>query len=45
MGRGQKSRNGFKFGDFKVRFPSDGAASMTVKGLNIMPFLLFCTIL
>ena len=32
--RGQKSLHGFKFGDFKVRFPSDGATSMTLKGLN-----------
>ena len=31
---GKKSLNGFKFGDFKVRFPSDGAASMAVIGLN-----------
>ena len=43
--KGEKSLNDLKFGTFVGRFPSDGAASMTVKGLNIMPFLLFCTIL
>ena len=32
---GGKSLNGFKFGDFMIRFPSDGAASMAVKGLMI----------
>ena len=35
MRRGQKRLNGFKFGDFMVRFPSDGAASLAVKGLNV----------
>ena len=30
---GPKSLNSFKFGTFIGRFPSDGAASMTVKGL------------
>ena len=34
MRRGQKSLNGFKFGTFISRFPSDGAASMAVKGLK-----------
>ena len=29
----KKSLNGFKFGIFIGRFPSDGAAGMTVKGL------------
>ena len=29
-----KSLNGFKFGTFIGRFPSDGAAGMTVKGLR-----------
>ena len=29
-----KSRNDFKFGTFTGRFPSDGAASMAVKGLT-----------
>ena len=31
--RGPKSLNSFKFGTFIGRFPSDGAASMTAKGL------------
>ena len=30
----EKSLNGFKFGTFSGRFPRDGAANMTVKGLN-----------
>ena len=34
MRRGQKSLNGFKFGTFIGRFPSDGEASMAVKGLK-----------
>ena len=29
-----KSLNGFKFGTFIGRFPSDGAAGMSVKGLK-----------
>jgi len=33
--RGPTILTGFKFGDFKVRVPSDGAASMAVKGLRI----------
>ena len=33
-GRGQKGHNGFKFGTFIGRFPSDGAASVAVKGLT-----------
>ena len=32
--REQKSLNGFKFGTFIDRFPSDGAATMAVKGLR-----------
>ena len=28
-------RNGFKFDTFTGRFPSDGAASMAVKGLTM----------
>ena len=34
MRRGRKSLNGFKFGPFVGLFPSDGAASTAVKGLN-----------
>ena len=34
-GGGGGDLNGFRFGDFRVRFPSDGAASMSVKGLMI----------
>ena len=33
----KKSLNGFKFGTFIARFPSEGAASVTVKGLKIRP--------
>ena len=32
--KGEKSLNDFKFGTFAGRFPSDGAASMAVKGLK-----------
>ena len=35
MWRGQKSLNGFKFGILIGRFPSDGGASMAVKGLML----------
>jgi len=31
--KGQNSPNGFEFGTFTGRFPSDGAASMAVKRL------------
>ena len=31
--KGEKKLNDFKFGTFTGRFPSDGAASMAVKGL------------
>ena len=33
--KGEKSLNDFKFGTFAGRFPSDGAASMAVKGLSV----------
>ena len=33
--KGEKSLNDLKFDTFIGRFPSDGAASMTVKGLSI----------
>ena len=33
IGRGPKSLNGFRFGTFIGRFPSDGVGSMVVKGL------------
>ena len=33
MRRRQKGLNGFKVGTFTGRFPSDGAASMAMKGL------------
>ena len=45
MRRGQKSLNAFKFDTSRGRFPSDGSASMAVKGLIvIMHFLgaVFC---
>ena len=32
--KGAKSLNGFKFGTFIGRFPSDGATNMAVKGLR-----------
>ena len=32
--KGAKTLNGFKFGTFIGRFPSDSAASMAVKGLK-----------
>ena len=32
--KGEKSLNNFKFGTFTGCFPSDGAASMAVKGLR-----------
>ena len=32
--KGAKTLNGFKFGSVIGRFPSDGAASMALKGLN-----------
>ena len=35
MRTGGGSLNGFKFGTFIGRFPSDGAARMAVKGLNV----------
>ena len=41
MKRGQKSRNGFKFGTFIGCFQSDGTASMAVKGVNLMSLLSF----
>ena len=31
----REKKNGFKFGIFIDRFPSDGAANMAVKGLKI----------
>ena len=34
MQREKKSLNNFKIGTFTGRFPSDGAASMAVKGLR-----------
>ena len=33
-GKGGKGLNNFKFDTFSGRFPSDGAASMAVKGLK-----------
>ena len=39
MRREQKSPNDFKFGIFIGRFPSGGAANMTVKGLSGRLFL------
>ena len=38
----EKGLNDFKFGTFGGRFPSDGAASMAVKGLHF-PSLVFFT--
>ena len=35
----EKGFNGFKFGTFIGRFPSDRAAGMAVKGLNFFFFL------
>ena len=47
MERGEKNLrkklNDFKFATFIGRFPSDGAASMAVKGLNCM-FFISCTL-
>ena len=34
--KGKKDLNGFKFGTFAGRFPSDDGASMAVKGLNLL---------
>jgi len=42
--RGQKSLNGFKFGTFIGHFPSDGAASIAVKGLNINYMCVFLSL-
>ena len=34
LANGEKSRNDFELGTFIDRFPSDGMANMTAKGLN-----------
>ena len=34
MRSGEKRKNDFEFGTFIDRFPSDGAAGMTMKGLT-----------
>ena len=34
---GKKSHDDFQFGTFVDRFPSDGAASVAVKGLRVTP--------
>ena len=39
----QKNLNDFKFATFIGRFPSDGSASVAVKGLNRM-FFISCTV-
>ena len=42
MRRGQKSLNGFIFGTFVGHFPSQGTASMAVKGLTVILFKQIC---